>query len=70
MLVLGDLLGMTFPAQLYGNYFINHESIPSLNNQDSMGSNSCFLRGNKAHVDLKSTLKVQISNIQRRDGGF
>ena len=42
----GDLLGMTFPTQLYGDYFINHEiRIPSLTNQYFMESRSCFFRG-------------------------
>ena len=38
---LGDLLGMTCPTQLYGDYFINHKiMIPSLNNQYTQGLKS------------------------------
>ena len=38
-----DLLGMTFPTQLYGDYFISHEiRIPSLTIQDSMESRRVF----------------------------
>ena len=34
---------MTFPTQLYGDYFINHEiRIPFLNKQDSMESKAGF----------------------------
>ena len=48
---LGNMLGMTFPSQLYRDCFIHHYKDPGSlsNNQDSMESNKVFF--SVAHVE-------------------
>ena len=53
---------MTFPTQLYGDYFINHEiRIPSLTNQYFMESRSFFF---VAQVNLPLAFSMMLHGIR------